>query len=581
MKNSQYSISNIQYPISNWTRENPRERTAGGEDFPWRGKAAEIFSIVWKKAKKNFHAVEKPRKDFPWRGKLAGIFSMAWKMALCVAAAGEAPVLAAAEGTPPPWAAEFDWGPLASWAEDCEGAERFRAAGPFWERARGEGGKTLAALRPFWARAEDPGTGRVSWDGLWPLASGRTFGAEKAWRAGTAYFLDADRGDAGSKYRFWILPLWFHGRDADGRGYAALFPLGGEIRNILWKDRIRFALWPLWASSEVSDVRTVDALWPIYSRTTSEDGHLEKIRVFPFYAHSKNARQYEKTTVLWPVWTHARYTHPKAEGTAWVMFPLCGRVDLNTQKGWMFLPPFFQHVRGEGATRTFFPWPFFQRETGRREMLAFWPFYGRRAEGTLKRSYWAWPIVSREEHEQGRRLATRWSVVPFYSSATMAAIPLPSERRAAAAGGEEAEAPRARANRTKVWPLYVRRYDLDEGAYRLRIPDLWPGPNPAPVERSWAPIWTAFDYRARGEESDLEALWGLYRQERREGGARTFSLFPLWRHERAAGDAGRRWSILKGLIGYERTATNRQVRFLWAGRARLGSGGAAQPEERP
>ncbi|HPT16674.1 MAG TPA: hypothetical protein PK388_05280, partial [Kiritimatiellia bacterium] len=52
-------------------------------------------------------------------------------------------------------------------------------------------------------------------------------------------------------------------------------------------------------------------------------------------------------------------------------------------------------------------------------------------------------------------------------------------------------------------------------------------------------------------------------------GARATTLFPLWRHERAAGDAARRWSVLKGLIAYDRTATNRQVRFLWLGRVRL------------
>ena len=92
------------------------------------------------------------------------------------------------------------------------------------------------------------------------------------------------------------------------------------------------------------------------------------------------------------------------------------------------------------------------------------------------------------------------------------------------------------------------------------------------------------DVRARGEARDVEALWGLYRQTRRAEGARAVSVFPLWRHERAGGDAARRWSVLKGLLAYDRTATTRQVRFLWLGRVRLAAPAvpaAESPDETP
>ena len=495
---------------------------------------------------------------------MSGIFSIVWKTALGACGAGGDAVS--------PWGMEGEWGPLASWMEDADGNERFRAVGPVVEGARGEDGKVLRAVRPLWARAEDPATGRVSWDGLWPLSAGKTFGAQKSWRAVNVYFADADAGEAGTAYRFWVLPVWFHGRAADGKGYAALFPAGGEIRNFLWKDRIRFALWPLWTQSEVNDVRTTDVLFPIWSRTTSPDGHREKFRVFPFYAYSKNARQFEKHTVLWPVWTHARYVNPKAEGTAWVLFPLCGRVNLNSQKGWMVLPPLFQFIRGEKLSRTYCPWPFFQRETGMREKLSVWPLAGYRKDGGLVRNYWLWPVVNRERNDRGRWRTVRWSVVPFYSHRTESETP--------AEGGERV----VTATRTKVWPLGSWRREADEQAYRLRLVDLWPAGNPPPVERSWAPLWTLLEVRAKGESRDVEALWGLYRQTRRAEGARAVSVFPLWRHERAGGDAARRWSVLKGLLAYDRTATTRQVRFLWLGRVRLAAPAvpaAESPDETP
>lgn len=222
----------------------------------------------------------------------------------------------AADEAPVPWIAESDWGPLASWLTDSDGNERLRAAGPFLEKAEGPDGMSLRAYpRPLFVRAVDPAADRATWDFLWPIASGKTFGRQNSWRFAISWFLDHDRTDSESPYRFWFLPFWFHGRAEGGEGYAALFPLGGEIRDILFKDRIRFVLWPLWTQSRVNDVRTTDVLWPIYSRTTTPDHHLEQWRVFPLYAYAKNARQYEKQTLLWPIWTWARYTHPKGNGT--------------------------------------------------------------------------------------------------------------------------------------------------------------------------------------------------------------------------------------------------------------------------
>lgn len=481
---------------------------------------------------------------------------------------------------------ESDWGPVASRLVDSDGNARFRAAGPFWEMSEGTNGMSLRAYpRPLWARAWDPAAGRASWDVVWPLAAGKTFGKQKSWRALVSWFLDQDRADPESQYRFWLLPVWLHGRDERGAGYAGLFPLGGDIHNILVRDRIRFVLWPLWAQSWIHDAQTTDVLWPVYSRTTTPDGRREQFRIFPFYACSKNVRQFEKHAVLWPLWTHGRYTHPKARGTAWLLFPLVGRVNLNSQQGWMLVPPFFQHIRGEKMTRTYCPWPFFQRETGYRERLYVWPLYGRRKDGVLERRFWLWPLVIHEQNEWGFKKQNRWSVVPFYNNATQSENPVPAGRRpppgaATAEPGKPAEPGRVTGNRTKLWPLYSRAYDLERDAYRLRLLDLWPAVNPPPVERSWAPLWTVLDYRVSGDKSDLDVLWGLYRETRRGGGARAFSLFPLWQHERAGGDAARRWSVLKGLIAYDRTATNRQVRCLWLGRVRLAppAGKDAEPK---
>jgi len=587
--------------------------------FPQRGKNPPHFSTVWKKSAPFFHSVEKwPQScSIVWKnrakffhsveksGRCGPNFSTVWKIvgvwlgiALPATASSLWPALVTPPEAPTPWVVATDFGPLVSRLVDGDDTTRLRAAGPFWEQAAHPNGPTLQATpRPLWVRVADPAHDRAAWDVLWPVASGKTFAAEKSWRVLLAWFWDRDLNDAESQYRFWLLPVWFHGRDEKGAGYAALFPVGGSIHNILLKDRVQFALWPLWIHSQVNDVQTTDVLWPVFSRTTTPDGHIEGRRVFPFYSWNKNARQFEKTAILWPLWTHARYTHPKAEGTAWILFPLVGHINLNNQKGWLVLPPFFAHVQSEQLTRTVILWPFFQRETGVRNKMYVWPFYGYRKDGVLERRFWAWPLVFHEENEWGARKVNRWSVIPFYYHVTQTENPaprLPTEPGSvlaalawrkvppAATTNRTVTAPgRVLATRTKVWPLFSRQADVDAQTLRWRWLDLWPAGQPPAVERSWAPLWTLWDYRAQQDSRDLDVLWGLYRQTSRAEEARAFSLFPLWWHERAARNEARRWAVLKGLLAYDRTATNRQVRVLWLGRIPLKpapAAAAAEPE---
>ena len=539
------------------------------------------------------------KEKFPTIGKL---FSNHWKTFwLAVGVLGGALAAGAEEGALVPWPMpwESDEGFFFSRLEDIDGSERVRAAGPFFESSSSTNGAELfAPVRPFWSRAIDPVGGRTNWDACWPVAAGKTFGDEQSWRVLNVFGFDKDASDAASKAdHLWILPVWASGQTAEGQSYAALFPFGGTVRDFLWKDRISFAFWPIWMESDVNDLHTTDIFWPIYSRGLSDDGKWDKLRVFPFYSRIENKRQFVKKSVMWPIWNQAEYTHPKANGEAWVLFPICGRVDLNSQKGWMALPPLFQYVEGEQMTRLYCPWPFFQRETGKyRQRLYVWPFWGTRTDGDLQRTFWAWPFLSREQNRVGREKRVRWTLTPFYNRVTTsvpegdpgpeptnkpslfsAIAPGSGSDDSAATPPPAADGPRrVIATRTKVWPLYSHASDTETGEIRWRTLELWPGPNPAPVERSWAPLWTLADYRAKAGASELDILWGLYRQRSEPDGSRSFSAFPLWAHDRSEPRGERHWSFCKGLLAWDRTPESRRLRFLW-----LGSWNFDVPAEEP
>jgi hypothetical protein len=148
-----------------------------------------------------------------------------------------------------------------------------------------------------------------------------------------------------------------------------------------------------------------------------------------------------------------------------------------------------------------------------REKLYVWPLYGYRKDGELERRFWLWPLVSRERNEWGRKRGHALDGGAVLQQCDDGNGPPPGR----AAPAAEAE-PELVGNRTKLWPLYSRRYDLEEGSYRLRLLDLWPGPVPPPVERSWAPLWTVLDVSRAGGGRDLDVLWGLYRDDAAGGG---------------------------------------------------------------
>ncbi len=423
--------------------------------------------------------------------------------------AGRALVLAAAVAVSGPAARAsspflFDLGCLASRQVDVDGRVRTRALGPLVEWTSGKDGYALKAVRPLFAASEHPETGWRRWEFAWPVATAKRLeDKERSWRVLLAYGYRFDLASPAGRRRLWVLPFYFQGRDLHGRRYLAVFPLGGRIREFLWQDTIDFALFPLWMRSQVNDVVTHDVLWPFLSRTRG--GGVRRHRVLPFYGYSYRPGRFEKRFVLWPVFTSATYLPPGAEGRAFMVFPLWARVRLTGQSTWAVLPPFFRVDRNQRLRSVAAPWPFLRYSSGEVDQFHLWPLFGRKRRQGIQNSFLLWPLGWREKIDRGPWVLRRYKVLPFYQYEVQRA-------RRAGPGGERA----VRSRDVHVWPL--GSYRRVEDRRRLRVLDLWPVKNQAPVERNWAPLWTLFEHRARGADSETELLWGLYRRSRREGG---------------------------------------------------------------
>jgi hypothetical protein len=469
---------------------------------------------------------------------------------LALASAALPPAAAAAQEEAPPRA--FDLGPLAARDRTLEGAERLRAAGPLFECQTDAEGRRFLALRPFYSRVEDPSAGHARREYLWPVGACRDLRWQRLWWFLVAYGQNFDTR-APARERRVIFPVFWSGSDRSNRTYTAVFPLGGEIRGFFWMERVWFVLFPLYSESVAGDIRGHSVLWPFIGWANGEDTH--RLRVFPFYGRAEKRGRWVRHFVLWPVWSSVRYTDERDRGRAFVLFPLVGRVDTAREQTWMWLPPFFRFSRGEHDYRAVnCPWPFFQRRLGRGEdRLYLWPLWGRKREPGRDTAFALWPVFSRGTVRRPEETIRSARALPFFFA---------ESRR-------DPSSPRGKCHALywKLWPLVS--YRRDGGAARVRLLELWPGRDLAPLERNYAPLWTLYSRVSAGAALDEEFLWGLYRFRRAPEGAR-LSVFPLYASRSDTGAGTSEWNVLGGLAGARRDTLRRELRLLYFLRLRIG-----------
>ncbi len=421
-------------------------------------------------------------------------------------------------------------------------------AAPLLEwREQGDLKPAMKAVRPFFTYEDDALTGKESLDILWPLAHIRHWKGETDWRFLTAYYFGPRPTEPDTQYAFWFLPLLAIGRNKTGEDYGAVFPLGGRVDNWFGRDRMEFVLFPLYAHSELNDLRTDHWLWPLVSRTTGDD--LYRFRVFPFYGRSEKKGEGESKFILWPLWTSVRRDHPGNRGGGFMLFPFYGHSKTDREETWMFLPPFFRHTVGKNVDQNVYFWPFIQTEKSRyQDKFYVWPLYGRRTTAQDDRQFWLWPLVWNRHETSPAVTFNRFRVFPLLT----------------------AESTRSRAAPTNVISRYVSVWPLvsyersGPDMKRVRVLDLWPFHDTAPVERNLSPLWTLYQRERTPAGVESEALWGLARWGSRTNGPVHGSVFPLasWSHDRA-GDTQRGWEFLKGLLGYERNEEGKSWRALY------------------
>jgi hypothetical protein len=328
-------------------------------------------------------------------------------------------------------------------------------------------------------------------------------------------------------------------------------------------------LFPLYAHTHAKDVEGTSVLWPFVSWAKGDD--VRRLRLFPFYGRSVNRDRWTKRFILWPLWTSARFEYPGSAGEGFVLFPLVGHMRTGEQVTWMLVPPLVRWTSGGEETRLLCPWPFIQYSKGEVDKLYISPFWGRKQRDGYRSWFALWPIVRHEHIDRPDGVVERLHVVPlfflkkrFVPGADAARGGEGEESRGSEGG--EVSVPSAQPpvlDRTiELWPLFSYRREGD--ASRFRMLELWPGGEPAGVERNFAPFWTLYARTRAADGIRHEALWGLFRKSARGEAASSLSLFPLFSTHRNRGEEdARTLRILMGLVRYRREGLRKTCRLLY------------------
>ncbi|MBR1837214.1 MAG: hypothetical protein IJ783_07990, partial [Kiritimatiellae bacterium] len=417
----------------------------------------------------------------------------------------------------------------------------YERGGPFWERVETADGAVRTSLRPFLRteiRSAEPDVSHL--EVLWPLYSREKRVRETAWRFLFFFGMDKDGTDeAEVQDRTWLFPLWFSGTSRDGRDYAALFPFGGTIREMYW-ERVSFALFPLWCEWDRAGHHTWSALWPFVQRQTG--GGRDAWRVLPFWGRTRVDGKMESRFVLWPVWTQAEH-FGRNPGSDWMLWPLLGRVDRQDESARLFLPPLFTFAYGRGRTPEYrkvnCPWPLVMvRDSKDSHLRWFFPFRMHRwtEDGNADNLTVLWPFWNERRIDLPRAKVREWTLFPVAHSSVIS--------RVGEDGAETLEE-----NYMRVWPFWSRRYDPSNRL--VKVPDFSFRKRSGQLERNLLGMFTLY---TRGEAGsgdggrrvDHEALWGLWRRGRGDGGYRFDRLWPFWELHEEDGDSS--LSLLCGVV---------------------------------
>lgn len=377
----------------------------------------------------------------------------------------------------------------------------------------------LWAIPPFYDQWTDPTVNVKEADFVYPFLTIRWYGKNYRWQFFELFsFAGGPTQEEVQKRRFTLFPVYFQQRSADTNlNYTAVFPFYGHLVNRLFRDDIRFVMFPFWSRTQKKDIVVTNYLYPFVDVRHGDNMHGGQF--WPFHGHFVKGLTYR---------TNAAEEVEKIGGydDKFYMWPFYFRDELgigtdNPEHRVTFLP-FYNKLRSPKRDSTSWGWPFGHtitddRAAGYHESDWFWPLYVR-ADGS-KRIRRAWPIYSHASNTNG--LESHWYGWFIWKKNRYKATPLDRQRTrilyllysdTTMDNTETGEQER----RVDCWPFYRYQKSLDgrKSLQVMAIVEPWV-PNNEHVPRLFAPVYSFWrqEENPKAGVKTQSLLWNFYRRE--------------------------------------------------------------------
>ncbi len=408
-------------------------------------------------------------------------------------------------------------------------------AGPFFYEQT-IGAQRQWALPPFYCRTVTPDVGWSEWDFLYPVINYRRFGPEYRWQIAQVFSISGgDTAQSNTFHHTTVFPFYFHQRStATNDGYTAVFPFYGHLENRMFRNDIKFVMFPLWSRTEKKDVVTYNYMYPFYD--VRHGNNLEGWQIWPFYGIEQRLPRtftntvdeletiggYDKRFVMWPFgfrnYDGLGTTNPV---TSFTLIPLYSQSHspLRDQLSYGFPLGFnVVHDRGQGYDEHDFLWPLFVRARGSKTINRVFPFYSHAEHNGLQSDFYGFLLYKYNRLQAAPLDRHRSRVLYFLYSDTV-------ERNTQSHDFKR---------RVDFWPFYSYDRELD-GNRRLQILAILDPlfPNNRTIPREYSPVYTLWhnEKNARTGATCQSLLWNFYRRETRNSTKKASLFFGLFQYE--------------------------------------------------
>ncbi len=351
----------------------------------------------------------------------------------------------------------------------------------------------LCTLRREWSQESVTNTELKA---LWPLMLYRKNGDECRAKFFPVVHYTRYRHPDGNWDTDWgILPFVLGGRAEQEGSYFSLFPLGGLVKGLLGKDRIWFALFPLFAHARDGDYRSWHILWPFLQY--GYGGGRGSYRIWPLWGRTWKKDVYQREFMLWPFVVHMRERQGLEHPTeSWFFLPFYGHQQTPYGEIYYWAFPLFSYQRNERPGNRFREWtllyPLVRVAHGDRlHTFHVVPFWGRSSSGHTESVFALYPLYWFQVDEKEDIIERRRWILPLYWSKEQ--IPREGHLR--------------RAMSIKVWPLLD--YERNEQISRIGcFSPLW-FRDPDGFERQYGPFWRWYEqiYNRQTDSFSCRLLW--------------------------------------------------------------------------